>query len=201
VPRFEDDPPGVPLEFVGRLGQTWFIDTNIIGSDLASVRRLIELRREGWLRLVKADMLDTELGGDTNDERRVRLETESADFEELLGPGVWDHSRWDHAVWGSKDDSDLIEAVFATIFPNKSRDATSKNNVRDALHVSTAIRYGADGFVTLDRKGLLKASADVRAAYNGFHIMDPDTAVAVAERLVARSLEVRRRGAAGPVTE
>jgi hypothetical protein len=47
------------------------------------------------------------------------------------------------------------------------------------MHVATAIRYGAYGFVTLDGRILNKAPA-IAAAFNGFALLSPTAAVGLA---------------------
>lgn len=51
----------------------------------------------------------------------------------------------------AEDDPPRIDLVLRIIAPRTPRSRTSRtgrHSVRDAMHISTAIRYGARGFVT-----------------------------------------------------
>ncbi|MFC9654232.1 hypothetical protein, partial [Streptomyces sp. NPDC056937] len=61
---------------------------------------LLRLWSEGWISLSRTDTLDTERLDGQEDLVRFQRMAESADLPEALGPFVWDHSRWDHAVYG-----------------------------------------------------------------------------------------------------
>ena len=74
----------------------------------------------------------------------------------MLGPAVWDHSRFDHSVFGSEEDRERLAAVFSALFPGADWAATSSKSRRDAMHVATAIRYGYTGFLTRERRLLNK---------------------------------------------
>ena len=114
----------------------------------------------------------------------------SAVLPEQLGVMVWGHSRLDHAVWGSDQDSAQWDAVWAVLSPRRDRATASENHVRDAMHVWTSIRYGANAFVTLDgsgkKKGLLDRAQAVSAAFDGFAVMTPVQARDFACRLLRR---------------
>lgn len=66
----------------------------------------------------------------------------------------------------------------------------------DAMHVWTAIRYGADALLTLDGagkdKGLIQRDAAISMEFDGFHIWTPERAWTFLERLLQRQ-EYRRR--------
>jgi hypothetical protein len=72
------------------------------------------------VRLYRTDTMDTELT-DAKLEKRGHLLDRSAQFVEHQGPLVWGHSRWDHAVWGTKDDEARIDRVFSLLHPKGSR--------------------------------------------------------------------------------
>jgi hypothetical protein len=80
--------------------------------------------------------------------------------------------------------------VYRTLFPGSDRHDTSTNRarrkLRDAMHVATAIRYGATVFVTSDVRDLVSKSEAIAAAFGGFRIMTPDAALAFALRVKER---------------
>lgn len=161
-----------------------YIDTNIIdAADDASVY-LRRLWRERWIYLQKTDVMDTELAS-APDDRRDRLAKASAPYPEALGAFVLNHSRLNYAVLGSGEDERRLADVFGLLFPNVDRSAARSNHHRDAMHIATAIRYGADGFVTRERRLLNKAER-VAGFYNGFVIYSPEEAVGRALELIAR---------------
>jgi len=192
VPKFDDDPQGVPLERVGRLGITWVLDNNLFKPELEPVvESLFELRAEGWITLKVTDTQGVDLSEDANEARRTTLAAMAADFAEIQGPFVWGHSRFSHALWGDNDDQARIAEVFGVMHPHKVWKYASKNDQRDALYVANAVRYGADGFITFNRAGLLNRSAEIAAAYDGFRVMHPEVAVRDATRFRNRYLERR----------
>jgi hypothetical protein len=77
---------------------------------------------------------------------------------EALETGVWGFSRWDHAVWGSQRDDELISRILECLFGKKDRFAYPKQQAMDAMHVHTAGRNGGNYFVTRDNGILVKAS-------------------------------------------
>jgi hypothetical protein len=134
---------------------TLYVDTNIVDAMDDAALSLRRLRDEGWISLQRTDTMDTELAA-APEEKRAQLTEASASYPEAFGPMVWGQSRWDSSVFGSSEDQARLDTVFAILFPGADRMSTRGNNVRDAMHISTAIRYGAFGFVTRDRKLLNK---------------------------------------------
>jgi len=123
-----------------------------------AIEELLRLRREGRVEIAKTDTVDTERTDGVPDAKATDRLLETAGIIELHGPVVVGHSRWDHAVFASDEDSDRIDGVFAVLFPDSDRNAmdrTSIHKLRDALHIATAIRYGYDVFVTAETR-LLK---------------------------------------------
>jgi hypothetical protein len=172
-----------------RLGQAWVLDVGMIDNKSDEMVALRALDDEGWINLTRTDMLDAELENGTDDEKRQRLLGLSAPYVEHLGPMTFDKSRLDHAVSGDDTDSARLDAVLGIIGPNTPRDATSKtgqNTVADAMHIATAVRYGATGFVTNDTR-LLKAAPQLAAAFNGFLVRNPAGALEIVRRLRSRA--------------
>jgi hypothetical protein len=100
------------------------------------------------------------------------------DLLEVFGIAVLDHSRLDHCVLGSHEDCVELNRIIG-IVPLKAKrgDPGSKNDLRDGMHIHTAIRDGYDGFVTTDRR-VLRAAGAVRAGWPMFGIFTPSEAVA-----------------------
>jgi hypothetical protein len=146
---------------------------------------------------MRTDAMDTELStakatADDPD-KRARLLGLSAPLQEQLGAWVLGHSRLGSSVLGNADDQAVWDRVWDTIHPGKDRATARDNNVKDAMHVWTAIRYGSDAFVTLD-EGLLKRADAVRSAFDGFNIWTPTQALAYVER---RKQRYQRRNSSG----
>ena len=155
---------------------------------------LRSLHEEGWIDLSRTDTMDTELTA-APDEIRTGLLESSAEYVEVLGPLVFNHSRLDHAVVGNDDDRDLLERVFGTVHPDVEITAARRQHKRDAMHIATTIRYGLNGFITNDRQLLSRADA-VKTAFDGFLILSPGAALAISQRQVnkARRRENKKGG-------
>ena len=107
-------------------------------------------------------------------------------FVELHGPACFDHSTFDHAVYAADDDDSRHQRVYRILFPESDRrdnlTGRGRRKFRDAMHVATAIRYGCNGFITLDGHDLVRKSGEIAAAFNGFQIMLPERALAFVRR-------------------
>lgn len=114
----------------------------------------------------------------------------SADYVESFGPAVFDHSRFDHAVFFGDDDETRLDRVYSILFPGSDRRDSyagrARRKIRDAMHIATAIRYGANGFVTQDKNDLVSKSDAIAEAFNGFRILTPESALAFIERMKTR---------------
>ncbi len=196
--RPPDDPPGVPLDEVGRLGLQFSVDTNFVGDDQPGSVELRRLRSEGWVRLLRTDVVQTELEGATDLIKRMRLLTLAGDYVEQLGPAVWGHSRWGSAVWAGAEDEERLDKAFSVMFPGSDRSQANSNNLRDAMHVATAVRYGMNGLVTRNDRGLLRKSAEIADAFDGFVVATPEQVVEIVERFKARWLARHEQLAEGP---
>lgn len=105
---------------------------------------------------------------------------------------VWGQSRWDSSVWGSEEDRDRLDDVFAILFPNADRATARNNHIRDAMHVSTAIRYGGFGFITRERR-LLNKAAPIAERFHGFCMSSPEDTLAEAAARIRGMRELHRR--------
>lgn len=186
--RRPEDPPGVPTSALDRLGVHYTFDTNIVDCESPEMERLRALDVSGWIHLSRTDTVDTELEKAKPAEKKLALLALSAPYVENLGPMVLDSSRFDHAVAASADDVARLDAVFRILWPNTGRYATSRtagNKLRDAQHIATSIRIGATGFLTCE-EDLLKRREEIRKAFDWFDVVNPETALAFVERLLAR---------------
>lgn len=177
------------------LGIRWAVDTNFFPTSRSAARaELWELRRAGYVKLERTDVLGTEILQASLD-RRARLEGEVVQLGEYLGPFILGHSRVGSCVLGSAADASLLQEVLAVLYPRMSAATAAERDLRDAMHVAWAIRYGLDGLITEDRK-LLRQNAKIRERF-GFSILSPEQALVVAKRLKKR-VEIRSgRGISG----
>jgi len=108
---------------------------------------------------VVSDVVDTEVA-DAPDDIYERLTDDAARFRRAFGVMVAGHSRAGSTVLGGEADLDLMDELRAVIRPGIT-DWTKvrRQHTRDVMHVHTAIRSGADGFVTDDQALLKKAEA------------------------------------------
>jgi len=171
-----------------RLSIRLVLDTNLAdpAQDPPEMVALRALDVEGWIQLWRTDAMDTELASSADPDKRTRLLGHSAQLPEQLGVMVLGHSRLGSCVAGSDADSAMWDRVWDTIHPGKDRATARENDVKDALHVWTAMRYGSDGFVTMDGsgpgKGLLDRAGAVKVEFDGFNIWSPAQALAYVER-------------------
>ncbi|MGH9054015.1 MAG: hypothetical protein ACRDWX_13600 [Acidimicrobiia bacterium] len=161
------------------LGLSFMLDTNTVTDDSPAMQGLLELHQAGWIEVARSDVVETEFLKASSDKREELLE-DARRFSEYLGPAVWGHSRWGSALWGSEEDKTLLERVFAAVYSNRGYGSVS-NDLRDAMHVAWAVRYGKTALVTRD-KAMLKANERVSETFNGFSIWTPEKALQVAQR-------------------
>ncbi|MGW8766846.1 hypothetical protein ACWGN5_30595 [Streptomyces sp. NPDC055815] len=171
-----------------------YIDTHILDAVDDDVAALKRLWQEGWISLVRADVMDTELGDAKDPALHASLTEASAVYPESFGVFVLDHSRLDSAVLGSSQDVSSMDLLWSLLKPGVDRQAARKNHTRDVMHVHTAIRYGGHAFVTNDRQ-MRKKSDSVAAEFAGFRILSPGEAL---QEAVARVRGVRALHAAEP---
>jgi len=175
----------IPLEALARSGLRFTIDTNVIvGRSDPDVQGLYRLHRNGWINLEKTDTLDTERTVGAPPALAARRLAESEELVEVLGPLRWDHSRWDHAVFGSSDDEDRDDEIFELVWDHPRTATSTARDLRDAFHISTSIRYGFDGFITKER-ALVAASPEINARHPTFRVLDPPSALAMSRARIA----------------
>lgn len=175
----------VPLSNL--LGRDLYIDTHIVD---AADERAVDLRRlndEGWLRVIVTDVVDTELMSATPHQKRDQLLSASAEFIEAHGPAVPGVSRHGASVHQGEPDAERLDAVYTILFPGADRKTATSNHLRDAMHVSTAIRYGGYAFVTRERR-LLNKSEAITGRFLAFRIWSVDQAL----RDTATGIHARR---------
>jgi hypothetical protein len=152
-----------------------------------AIEELLHYRREGRVEIAKTDTVDTERADGVTVATATDRVLETAGIIEMHGPTVVGHSRWDHAVYASDEDSDRIDNLLGLLFPNSDRyakDRSSTHNLRDAMHIATAVRYGYDAFVTTDSRLLKKADA-IRREW-GIELLLPGEAVRLVEHRIEK---------------
>lgn len=92
----------------------------------------------------------------------------SSEFKEDIGGGYYEHSRYDHAIYGGASD---FKEILQVIFPETKGCAPTKQQIRDAMHVATHKNYGRDYFVTKD-KAILQAKEKLKEKF-GILVMNP----------------------------
>lgn len=177
----------------GWAGLAWFLDTNVI--DDPDAEELRRLRDAGWISLQAADTLLVEVVDASDPDKRAELIARTEALPMAYGPLLLGHSMLGRTVLGSKADHSRIDAVYQALWerPGKKtkplkESKSARRRTRDALHVATAIRYGASGFVTRDGP-LLKRAAAVAARFDRFPILSVEAAT---ERSHEAVLRVRR---------
>ena len=141
------------------LGLTLFLDTNQIGSTLKASRFLARLHAEGCISVLVSDTVGTELDN-SPETKRDDLSSAASQFDVVLGVMVLDHSRLDSAVLGGEADVVLMDELRQIIYPSRDWASVRRQHTRDVMHIHTAIRAGADAFVTEDHE-LLKRSHEL----------------------------------------
>ena len=173
------------VDAVGTLGLRFVIDTNLLTDDSAEMEELRELHRAGWIELNRTNAMDIDLSRAIG-EKRPRLQTAASEYVEHLGVWVLGQSRVGvDTMLGSEADANRWDRVWAVLRPDVDRATARPQHIRDAMHVDTAIRYGANLLVTRD-KALLRRDQVVHDAFDGFRIYDPPRALSFARRMMER---------------
>ncbi len=147
-------------------------------SEYQELETLYEQRR---VFLAKTDLVDTEL--DTEKNVMVgNLFLASIKYLELIGPVVLEHSCLDHSFLASEEDVKRLDRAKEIIGIRQISERYAKHDLRDAMHIATAIRYGYNGFITRDKR--LEKHNDQFLSEFGFRIMNVESAVAYVRNLV-----------------
>lgn len=131
--------------------------------------------------LAKTDVVDTELDPKKN-VMVGNLFLASIKYLELIGPVVLEHSRLDHSVLASDEDVERLDRVKEIIGIRQISERSAKHDLRDAMHIATAIRYGYNGFITGDKR-LVKRNNQFVSDF-GFRIMNVESAVVHVKNLI-----------------
>jgi hypothetical protein len=131
--------------------------------------------------LAKTDVVDTELDPEKNEMVGGHF-LASIKYLELLGPVVLGHSRLDHSILASDEDVERLDRVKEIIGIRQISERYAKHDLRDAMHIATAIRYGYNGLITRDKR--LEKHNDQFLFEFGFRIMNVESAVAYVRNLV-----------------
>jgi hypothetical protein len=157
------------------------VDTHFFPTSRSPDREALwHLFNEGRIQLARTDVMGTELAGDTDEDRRARLEASAMPLIEVVGPLVLDHSRFGHAVFGSEQDAALLDQIIEVLFPGKGRADLDRFDIRDAMHIATAKRHGYD-FLT-DENRLLRRRKEMLKVV-GIQLRSFADALAVTGRL------------------
>jgi hypothetical protein len=168
------------------------IDNHMVDADDADAEQLRWLHDVGWLALSLTDVTRTEWAAASAD-KRAELEVLAERYSEWLRPSVVGHSRPNSSVLGTSDDLQLLERMHELI-RGRPWPQGRPQDVRDTMNIATSIRYALVGFVTRD-EDLLAAAAQIQEAFNGFLILTPNGALAIAKRQIAKDEELERRRA------
>lgn len=165
-------------------GLRWHLDSNAV--DDARIEPLVRCAELGWVRLSVGDQAHAEPM--KNPAVYARLLPHPERFDVMFGGAIPDHSRLDMSTLESDQDAERFDLVFATLWPQRNREADGRgetreggNRFRDAMHVDTAIRYGASGLVTQDEP-MWAADARFRETFSGFRIVSIDEAIEIATK-------------------
>lgn len=158
-----------------------YLDTNCINAREKDtcLNELEQLNREGIIEIRKTDVLDTEL---QEGKGYLLGLSKSYKFREDLGAGVFDSSRFGHAVFGNEDDSIRLTRLLNIIFGNKDRSKYKKNEIRDAMHISTSVKHKGDFFITNERR-ILSASKIIEREF-GLKVRNPQECLKEVKKLL-----------------
>lgn len=142
-------------------------DTNTINSKQQDqfINEIEELAKKYPEDLIieKTDTLDTELlQNPTHNADRLK---KSDDYIESMGSFILGHSRLAHSILGTKKEDQEFSEILEIIFGKKQRADYTKQEIRDAMHVMTAIKYGGNYLITSDKK-LLNSSSKIQTRFN-----------------------------------
>lgn len=175
------------------LGFTFALDTCVIDDTSDAMQALRQYYEDDFIRLVRSDVVDTELLKGDNP-RQQELLSMSQPFPENLGPLVLGNSRIGHSVLGCSPDNEILEKV-AHIRKQKKFGELTQNDKRDVMQVAWARRYGCFALITRDGlradgsikpSSLLGISDELSKEFDGFKTLTPDHALVIVDRFHRR---------------
>lgn len=178
---------------MAKLGLTFALDTCVIDDTSDAMQALRQYNKDNFIRLVRSDVVDTELLNGDNP-RQQELLPMSQSFPENLGPLILGNSRLSHSVLACSPDIEILEKV-AHIRKQKKFKELTQNDMRDVMHVAWARRYGCFALITRDglrADGSIKSSSllgisDVLSReFDGFKTLTADQALKIVDRFHSR---------------
>lgn len=172
-------------------GLRFSIDTNVIIH--GGTEWLLKYYEHGWIYLETPDTVEFELSQAKDPETKELRHKQRQVFPMPFGPAVLDQFRLDYAVLGTSEDELRLrnvhrliwgEATFNLDHSTNFKSRKSHHRLRDSMIISTSIRYGISALITWE-KALLSASPLLSKHY-GFTVINPETALSMAETEVAR---------------
>lgn len=154
----------------------------------ADLATLDKWDKEGLIEIVKTDVVDTErmgrvkpsavkedVGTGVYEHSRyehagydsgLRYDENTTEIKEDIGTAVIDNSRVGHAKVGTGGERPRYEPLLLVLFPEtKGYEKANKNQIRDAMALTTHMEYNRDYFVTTDRDFLNKKE-ELKAKFN-----------------------------------
>lgn len=131
------------------------IDTNCINTKqgMEHMNKMEKWHDQKLVEIMKTDVMDTEFSDAPSKFRR-----KSQKYKEDIGVGVFDHSRWGHAVFGGEGVNYPLEEMKKLLFPKFETlgKKAKKRAIRDAMHLATHYMHKRDFFVTEDKNFIEK---------------------------------------------
>jgi len=158
-----------------------YIDTNCVNArqNKPVLNQLEKLYQEEKILIETTDTFETELLEGKGYPQGLK---KALNYVFSFGPGVIGHSRVGYCIVGSKEDDNRLGRVLEIIFGKKLRKDYSRNEIRDAMHIATTIRYGGTYFVTQD-KTLLRKSENIRKEFQTLIVNPEDCLKLIKDRL------------------
>lgn len=184
------EPPDMLKPEIALTGLCLYFDTNVIGDQAQAVQELWRCRTEGWIRIQRTDTMDTELER-ASELKRQDLLAESAQLAESLGGVRIGVATGVPKMTGSDQDQRDLEDAFEILHPGSTKLPRRGNDVRDAMHICCAARYGAQMFVTRD-KGILKRALQIRERFD-LEVADPEQTMIDVEKAIFSTIRAHEK--------
>lgn len=155
-------------------------------SNSQEFQKLREFYKQRRLMLAKTDVVDTERSA----KRRRSYENEflsGVQLLELHGPAVFGHSRLGHSVHAGTEDQERLHKIQALLTARRTSKRAMEHDLRDAMHLATAIRYRYDGIITSEKR-LLRVDTCLTHDY-GFRVVTVPQAVTIMEQRIRKQQE------------